>query len=79
LAERVPAGRLGRPVAAFLAGRETPEQTEARHHAARSFSWWVDVDGMIVGSFRLPPAEGVTITAPVDEVVRRRRPSGWGW
>jgi hypothetical protein len=74
LAERVPAGRLGHAVGAWLARHETPEQTEARHNERRSFAWWLDVDGMVVGSFRLSPADAVRITTPVDALVVQRRP-----
>jgi len=49
LAERVPAGRLGHALAAWLARHETPAETEARHHEARRLTWRVDPDGMVVG------------------------------
>jgi hypothetical protein len=76
LAERVPASRLAHAVAAWLGRNETPAQTEARHHQARRFSSRLDVDGMVVGSYRLPPAEAKKISAPVDELVWQRRPAG---
>jgi hypothetical protein len=74
LAERVTAARLAHAVAAWLMRHETPEQTEARQHQARSFTSHVDVFGMVVGSFRLPPEVGAGITKPVDALVLRRRP-----
>jgi hypothetical protein len=39
LAERTPAGRLPSAIAAWLAGREEPEDTERRQFAARSRGW----------------------------------------
>jgi hypothetical protein len=75
LAESVPAERLGRAVAAWLGRHETPAETEARHQAARSFTSRLDVDGMAVGSYRLPPAEAAKITTPVDTLVVQRQPA----
>jgi Domain of unknown function (DUF222) len=74
LAERVPAGRLGHEVASWLARNETPAQTEARHHEARSFASHLDVYGMVVGTFRLPPAEAAGILSGVNSLVLQRRP-----
>jgi hypothetical protein len=74
LAESVPAGRLGHAIATWLARHETPEETEARHHKARSFTSRLDVDGMVVGSFRLAPADAARITTPIDARVVQRRP-----
>jgi hypothetical protein len=74
LAERVPARRMAEEVAKWLAHHETPAETKARHHSARSFSSHLAIDGMVVGSFRLPPADAKKLTAPVDELVLRRRP-----
>ena len=75
LAESVPAACLGRAVAAWLGRHKTPAETEARHQAARSFTSRLDVDGMAVGSYRLPPAEAAKITTPVDALVVQRRPA----
>jgi len=74
LAERVPAGRLGHALAAWLARHETPAETEARHHEARRLTWRVDPDGMVVGSFRLAPARAAVLTIAVDAAVTRRGP-----
>ena len=74
LAAGTPAGRLGMALAAWLSARETPAETEARHHAARGVSWRTDPDGMIAGSFRLPPAEAKRLTEAIDaELVNGRR------
>jgi hypothetical protein len=74
LAEQVPAGRLVCSLAAWRARRETPAETEARQSEARRFGWHVDVDGMVVGEFRLPPGEAAALTSGVDALVRRNRP-----
>jgi Domain of unknown function (DUF222) len=74
IAERVPAGRLAHALASWLQRRETPDETEARQHAARGLWWRVDVDGMRVGYFRLPPLPGAVLAAAVDAAVMRRTP-----
>jgi len=74
LAQRVPAGRLPHALAAWLLRHETPDETEARHHATRSLSWRVECDGMVSGTFRLPAAQAAVVTAAVDTAVVRRRP-----
>jgi hypothetical protein len=74
LAERVPAARLAPALAAWRARRESPEETEVRQHEARRFAWHVDVDGMVVGKFRLPPGDAAKVTSGVDALVRRTRP-----
>lgn len=72
LAERTPAGRLSTAVAAWLAGREEPAETEERHQRARSLSLRTEPDGMVVGSFRLPPLPAAELIAAVDAWVMRR-------
>jgi len=74
IAELVPAGRLAHALAAWLQRHETPEETEARHHAARGLWWRLDVDGMAAGCFRLPPQDLGVIQAAVDAEVLRREP-----
>jgi hypothetical protein len=73
LAGRVPAAAVRGALADWQAKRETPEQTEARHQAARSLVSRLDVDGMVVGSYRLPPAEAAVLHASIDGHVRARR------
>jgi hypothetical protein len=74
LAERVPAGRLVPTLAAWRARRESAPETEQRQHAARRLTWHVDIDGMVVGEFRLPPGEAAILTTAVDAIVRGNRP-----
>jgi Domain of unknown function (DUF222) len=78
LAERVAAGRLGHALAAWQARHETAEETDTRQHRARHFFWRVDVDGMVVGAFRLPPASAAVITTPVDALILQRKPAPRG-
>jgi len=75
MAERTPAGRLPSAIAAWLAGHEEPEDTERRQFAARSLTWRTDVDGMVVGSFRLPPWMAATLIAAITAWIMRWRPS----
>jgi hypothetical protein len=81
LATRIPDGHLACALSAWQARRETPAETEKRQHEARSVAWRVDVDGTVVGAFRLPPHSAATLTNAVDTRVRRRRASadasGW--
>jgi hypothetical protein len=74
IAQRVPSGRLPHALAAWLQRHETPEETEARHHAARGLWWRLDVDGMAAGCFRLPPQDLGVVQAAVDAEVLRRMP-----
>jgi hypothetical protein len=55
LATTIPAGRLGHALAAWTQRREDPRARDARHHRERSLRWRVEPDGMVDGTFRLPP------------------------
>ena len=74
LAERVPAGRLAVALAAWLARRETPEETERRQHGARGLSWHLEPDGMVAGTFRLAPADAAVLMSAVDACAARSKP-----
>ncbi len=74
LAEHVPAGRLGCALAAWQSRRETPAETEARQQASRRLTWRTDVDGTILGVFKLAPIDGAVFIGSVDARVRRNRP-----
>ena len=74
IAQRVPAGRLAVALAQWLNRHESPEAHERRHRAATRLGWHVEADGMVAGSFRLPPEQAATFTAAVDaQVVRAER------
>lgn len=80
IARRVAAGRLAAALAAWLARRETPEQSEERQRKAMSLSWRTDVDGMVLISGRLAPADAAAFTTAVDTRVRTQaRASAGAW
>ena len=80
IARRVAAGKLAAALAAWLARRETPEQTEERQQKATSLSWKTDVDGMMLLSGRLTPADAALLTTSVDTRVRTQsRASAGAW
>jgi hypothetical protein len=72
IAEDVPAGRLAHALAGWLTRHETPEETEARHRAARTMSWRVDPDGMVAAFVRLPPADAQVLMRAIDTETARR-------
>jgi hypothetical protein len=73
LAERVPANRLACALASWLVRHETPEETEQRQHATRGMGWRTDVDGMVVGWFRLSPENAARLTTELDRRIRETR------
>jgi len=73
LAERVPANRLACALASWLARRETPAETDARQHSARGMGWRTDVDGTVVGWFRLAPSAAASVVGEIDRRVRQSR------
>jgi hypothetical protein len=73
IAERFPAGRLRQELARWLLRHETPDETEKRHHTARGLWWRLDVDGMGVGCFRLPPQILAILKATVDADIMQAR------
>lgn len=75
LAERVPAGRLASHLSAWLNRNEETEDTERRHAEQRHLSWRVEPDGMVSGSFRLPPLEAGAFISAIDSDVMRHRPT----
>jgi len=86
IARREPAGRLPHALAAWLVRHETPAETEARQRDATYLTTRPEPDGMIAGSFRLPPLEGGIVLGAIDAAVRRRSAdasadasSGSGW
>lgn len=74
LAERTRAGHLTRAIAAWLGRDQDPDDTERRQHESRSLRWWHDTDGMVVGSFRLPPSTAAVFIAMIEAWVLRFRP-----
>ena len=74
LARQTPAGHLRAALARWQLDHESDEETERRHHRDRSLRWWTDVDGMVVGSFRLSPTLAAPLVAAIDTAVMTSRP-----
>lgn len=72
LAMQVPAAELAQAIAWWSNRSEPDAVVDERHRESRGLRWEVDVDGSIVGSFRVPPARGGVLTAAVDAQVMRR-------
>lgn len=73
LARRTPASELSKAVARWLGDHESPGETERRQWDARSFSWFPEPDGMIRGTFRLPPVLAAVVISAVTAYVIRTR------
>jgi hypothetical protein len=74
MAERIPAARLICALASWQARRETPDETERRQHEVRYVRWRTDVDGTVVGKYRLPPAPAAAVHTAIDAAVRNASP-----
>ena len=72
IAKCIPAGKLPCALASWLMGHESPEDTERRQQEARSLTWHVEPDGMVVGWFRLPPEDVAVLGAAIDARILRR-------
>jgi hypothetical protein len=74
IAQRTPASQLAVALAEWLGRTESPDARERRQRAATRLVWHVDPDGMVAGSFRLPPQSSALLTAAVDaQVIRALR------
>ena len=71
IAERSPAGDLGRALAAWSAHNEDAHERDRRHRRDRGLRWRTEPDGMVTASMRLTPAQAAVLTAAVDEHVMR--------
>ena len=77
LAASHPAAGLGRAIAAWAVRNEDPDETDERHHREQRLSWRTDFDGMVTGTFRLPPLEAGKLIAQIDRrVMSDRAPTG---
>jgi hypothetical protein len=76
IAEAVPAAQLASELAIWANDNEEPDRRDARQHANRRLSTWVDVDGMVCGFFRLPPVEGGAVVTALRHAIRRRVSAG---
>ncbi len=71
IAERTPAGDLGRALAAWSARHEDEHERDRRHRRDRGLRWRTEPDGMVTASIRMTPAQAAVLTAAVDEHVMR--------
>lgn len=80
LAERTPAGHLGRAIAAWLERTSSAEQLERHQHRRRSCSWRTEPDGMTTFTVRLAPLTAGVLIARLEQavmkMVARREESG---
>ena len=63
LALGVPAGALARTLAAWVTQDMSADDLEQRHQRQRSVKWWVEPDGMVTFSLRLPPLTAAILIA----------------
>ena len=71
IAERTPAGDLGRALAAWSARNEDEHHRDRRHRRDRGLHWRTEPDGMVTASLRMTPEQAAILTAAVDEQVMR--------
>lgn len=75
IAATVPAGQLGRALAAWV-GRTSGEAELERHqHEQRSVTWRTEPDGMTTFNVRLPPLVAASLTAELSTRVMTTRPT----
>ena len=74
LAVPVPAGDLGRVIAAWMNANTAPEDVAAHHHSQRSVKWRTEPDGMVTFTLRLPPDLAAVLIAVLTTLVMRMRP-----
>jgi hypothetical protein len=72
LAEGIPAGFLGRALAAWSQKNDSDVIRDARQQHDRRMVWSVEPDGMVVVSARLPPSGAGNFMAAIDAVVMGR-------
>ena len=81
IAERTPAGELGRALAAWLTGTHNADEVAAHQHRRRSVCWRNDPDGTVSFTARLEPLVAgrlmAALTARVMRSTPKRDPVGW--
>ena len=75
LAVPVPAGELGRALAAWMNSNSTPEEIRDHQRRRRSVKWRTEPDGMVTLTLRLPPQLAAVLVALLNTVVMRTRPN----
>jgi hypothetical protein len=73
LAKRVPAGRLGQELAAWVGRNHDPGDLAAHQRHQRSITSRLEPDGMTVFTCRLPPLLAGRFTASLDSAIMRNR------
>ena len=74
LAVDVPAGQLGRAIAAWLSRASDDDELERLQHDQRSVAWRNEPDGMITFTARLPPLAAGQLIARLQTHVMTSRP-----
>ncbi|MDH4277240.1 MAG: 13E12 repeat family protein [Acidimicrobiia bacterium] len=74
LAERTPAGHLGRSIAAWLERTSSAQQLERHQHSRRSCSWRTEPDGMTTFTVRLAPLMAGVLIARLEQAVMKTSP-----
>ena len=69
IAERTPAGHLGRAIAAWLEQTSSAEELDRHQQKRRSCSWRTEPDGMTTFVMRLPPLAAGVLTARLERSV----------
>lgn len=71
IAERTPAGHLGRALSAWSARHDDEDTQHERQRRDRGLSWRTEPDGMVVVSARLTPEQAAVFIAAIDAQVMR--------
>ncbi|MCB0966719.1 MAG: DUF222 domain-containing protein [Ilumatobacter sp.] len=74
LAVNVPAGQLGRAIAAWMSRTSDDDELERRHQEQRSVVWRNEPDGMVTFTARLPPLSAGRLIARLQTHVMTSRP-----
>ncbi|MGI9611377.1 MAG: HNH endonuclease [Acidimicrobiales bacterium] len=75
IAAGVPAGLLGRTLAAWAVRNTDGDELDRLHQQQRSVRWWVEPDGMVTFSLRLPPITAGVLIAWLTSWVMTSRPA----
>lgn len=73
LAHLTPADALGHALARWSKDNESDDERTSRHRRQRRLTYRIEPDGMVSGSFLLPPADAGIVMSAVDAEVMRRR------
>lgn len=75
IAASVPAGQLGRALAAWVSRTSGDAELERHQHQHRSVTWRAEPDGMVAFAMRLPPLLAGRLEAELTTRVMRSRPA----